>query len=159
MTPPMACAAQRRQGARAQREISAPSAGIPNYGGGMETDYAVPRDDLRILVETASEYEGIRAARAYSPEGRDQFDPGHRWGRILAYTWRIDPDLTLFSGVSYMAGLQSECLYLERPCPTWSTVVDHLSTAIDVKRYPDLPLDKVDRFIRGQVPHLFGGGI
>jgi hypothetical protein len=125
----------------------------------METDYAAPRDGLRILVETASEYEGIRAARAFNPDAREPFDPGHRWGRILAYTWPIDPDLTLFSGVSYMAGLQAESRRLERRCPNWTTVVDHLSMAIDVKRYPELPLDQVDRFIRGQVPHLFGGGI
>lgn len=125
----------------------------------METDYAAPRDGLRILVETASEYEGIRAAQAFNPDAREPFDPGHRWGRILAYTWPIDPDLTLFSGVSYMAGLKAESRRLERRCPAWSTVVDHLPMAIDAKRYPDLPLDAIDRFIRGQVPHLFGGGI
>jgi hypothetical protein len=125
----------------------------------MDTDYAAPRDGLRILVETASEYEGIRAARLFNPDDGEPFDPGHRWGRILAYTWPIDPDLSLFSGVSYMAGLDAECSRLNRRCPAWSTVVDHLAMAIDVNRYPDLPLGDIDRFIRGQVPHLFGAAI
>jgi len=125
----------------------------------METNYLAPPDGLRILVETASEYEGIRAARLFSPDDGEPFDPGHRWGRILAYTWPIDPDLTLFSGVSYMAGLRAECFRLERRCPAWSTVVDHLSMAVDTQRYPDIPLDQLERFIRGQVPHLYGGEI
>ena len=125
----------------------------------MDTDYAAPRDGLRILVETASEHEGIRAARSFNPSGGEPFDPGHRWGRILAYTWPIDPDLTLFSGVSYMAGLQAECFHLGQRCPEWSTVVDHLSMAIDLKRYPDVRVEDIDQFIRGQVPHLFGGRI
>lgn len=125
----------------------------------MDTDYAAPRDGLRILVETASEYEGIRAARLFDPDDGEPFDPGHRWGRILAYTWPIDPDLTLFSGVSYIAGVRAECDRLQRHAPTWNDVVDHLALAIDSERYPEIVVADVDRFIRGQVPHLYGAWI
>jgi len=125
----------------------------------METDYAAPRDGLRILVETASEYEGIRAARLFDPAVGEPFDPGHRWGRILAYAWPIDPDLVLFSGVSYIAGVRAECDRLQRRPPAWDEVVDHLAVAIDPGRYPEIVVDDLGRFIRGQVPHLYGARI
>ncbi len=125
----------------------------------MHTDYAAPRDGLRILVETASEYEGVRALRAFDPAANEPYDPGHRWGRILAYSWSIDPELTLFSSVAYMAGVYAESQRLERRRPTWDAIVDQLPAAIDPRRYPEVVIEDLDRFIRGQVPHLYGAVI
>lgn len=84
MTPPMAC----RSGAKAGRPREARIPGTRCRYLSLRRphgDHLLSAPGLRILVETASEYEGIRAARLFNSDVAGPFDRvrGQRVSRLV----------------------------------------------------------------------------
>lgn len=125
----------------------------------MDQNYSVPTSRLRILIETASEYEGVLSARSYDRGAGDVFHPGDPWGNTLCDAWQLDRLLAAFSAVAFMAGLRNECDRLEIEPPTWTTVADHIPWAVNTGLYPDVSVQELTAYLRDEVPGLFGASI